>query len=346
MKRLRVLLPVLALPILVLAGCDDGTSSGGDLGDFDPAAVVAAVDQLVRPIQATAPTNAIINLERAYPSLSGLGVVLPDEPGSPGVQIPDELLGTTLAYDPAEGAWVPDDTRTGAPADALRVLWYVLDGAGNIQTPLTEQGYMDLTEAGLAVGIQQGLGASAVETLGGGTATVLELVQGYEATQGATETVRFGGAGAYDDGASEVDFSFLSEVVRDTLAGGEEESLNVVLSDATTYYEVEASGSVNGATGAVLDQVTETIMVDGVTTVVDVTISSTGGGEQLVETEGSVRHAGALVATISTTENGQLIFADADGQELTGTARSAIQALYGSLQYGLYVIETLPLYFR
>ena len=107
-------------------------------------------------------------------------------------QVPEALQGGTFVYSRLDQQWVLDESRSDAPADAVRVMWYELDGAGELAVPLVEMGPMDLTAAG---GELDRLGVRVVDDQLG---VVLDFTQGYSESVSGTGTLeRFAADGSF-----------------------------------------------------------------------------------------------------------------------------------------------------
>jgi hypothetical protein len=356
MKRFRWSAAILAALIPGLTGCIDDDSSTGPVvpGGLDAEAVVVDMDALLRPLQEAAPAAA--NLEQAYASLAANGMVFGTTPPDAAlrgdgptstplaVEIPGGLLGTTFTYVRADAEWQPDESRTDAPSDAVRVIWYELDGTGLIAVPLVEQGYIDLTDERDDPSLDR-LGVLAVDDLSGAEITVLDFDQGYESTTGTLSTEYWDAAGYYGDGTTDVSFSVMSDETTDPGTADETSELEVTLQGPEAFYSLTNSGTVDGATGDTEDQLRATVTVEGVTTVVDVTLTGTLGSS-VVDVTGTLTHGGTAVASISS-EGGAVRFTDPDGDQFSGSQATVLSLLYRTLLgHGLVVIEVLPLYFR
>lgn len=163
----------------LLAGCADSpiTAPPGESFDVDGAGranttvnglVSGLAMSSVAAIGSRMPTElgaatAISGLpETAAPGIANLALrllrSLPAAGGPLTVQvIRPAVLGRTYIYSPAERRYVPDATRTGAPANGVRFILYALDPGTHDPLVSLETGYADLTDQeppGLAVGLR------------------------------------------------------------------------------------------------------------------------------------------------------------------------------------------------
>lgn len=83
------------------------------------------------------PSGAGVRIARAILS-GGASLVAP--------QLPPAVRGTTFVLDPTTLQYVPDSTRTGAPANGVRFILYATDSSSEQPLPGQETGYLDLTD--------------------------------------------------------------------------------------------------------------------------------------------------------------------------------------------------------
>lgn len=336
MTRIRstslALIPVLALAI---SACDDGTSPV-DFHGLDPAAVVSAVNALSAPLQGS--SEPVTNLGSARGDLAAAGVDL-DWSAESTVQFPDEVAGSTFVYDPDAQGWVIDESRTGAPADGVRVMWYALDSTGRVVNA-TESGYIDLQPADVA-----GTAPIAIRIVESGSdaAPLLNFTQDYSWTGNGDEVESFEAEGSYSNGERLVNFSLESTETASTATGDVDYSYTSVMQDADTRYQLTAEGTTDGGTGAYDDALTATIERPGATTVVEVRFQGTGGAQQ--DVEGSVRHNGTTVALVEL-RGGGYAFTTPDGDELSASQTNELNALFQTVTLnGFLLLYELPLFF-
>ncbi len=348
-------LPLIGLLLLVAAACDDGTSPA-NLGDLDPVAVAAAVDRLNAPVVASRP--ALTNLRKAIPSLTAAGVqfdravaarftaafrAVSLAPPAPPVAlvIPPEAAGETFIYDPAVSAWVMDETREGAPADGIRVIWYAVDGSSEIALPVTERGYIDLTPGENTPAAP--VGVRIVDT-GAAPLTLMDFGQWHDTvTVGTEESEDFGAAGFYADSATTVDFTILSTQAVDTVAGDEAYELDITLEDPETAYTLELWGVVDGSSGTYEDFFSATVVASGGTTVMEITFD--GVNDVQNHSGGTLTHDAEVVVDI--VDNGSAFeFTRPGGGGLPAGQASELNLLFTSLTVtGYNLIYRIPLFF-
>lgn len=335
----RFLHPALtAAFVLVLAGCDDGVSPI-DLGGLEPVEITAAVDALVAPLQASG--EARRNLRNALPDLEEAGVAL-EWPAEGSVdRFPASVAGHTFAYEASAAAWEVVDSREGAPASGVRVLWYPLDGSGRVVPSSTESGYVDIQPG--QNGSLDPVRVRAVRTSDEGSIPLLDLVQGYALTGVGIETESFEASGVYTDGTAAVNFSFASMETANETSGDAAYSLEASLADAQTRYEVEIDGAVDGATQAFDDVITIAVERGGARTVVEVRFQGTQGVQE--DVSGTVHHGGTEVARVRLVANGYE-FTAPDGALLPADQSTRLNRMFEAMSLNWYrVLYELPLFF-
>lgn len=315
--------------LLATAGCDDGTSPT-DLGGLDPVDLTRAVDALVAPLAASSEARA--NLRMALPDLEEAGVVMEWPRDDTVDRFPPDVAGRTFAYDASASSWQIVESRTGAPADGVRLLWYPLDSTGRIVNTDQESGHIDLRPG--ANGPLDPISVQAVSTADGSQA-LLDFTQGYSVAGSAVTTELFETSGVYADGSSSVNFLFASSESVSQTSGDVGYSLDARLRDTETRYNVEIDGSVTGATNAFDDVITATVERNGVSTVVEVRFRGSGGADEVVT--GAIRHAGAQVASVGLTGD-RYEFTDPDGNTITGTQATQLNRLFSTLTLNWYLV--------
>lgn len=336
MTRIRsVSLTLIPALVLGISACGDATSPV-DLHGLDPAAVASAVNALAAPLHG--PNEAITNLGSARADLAAAGVDL-DWSAESTVQFPDEVTGSTFVHDAGEQAWVIDESRTGAPADGVRVIWYPLDSTGRV-TSATESGYIDIQPANVA-----GTAPIAIRVVESGSdaAPLLNFTQDYSWTGNGEEIEAFEAEGSYSNGERTVNFSLESTETVSTTTGDVAYAYTSIMQDADTRYELIGEGATDGATSDYDDVVTATIERGGATTVVEVRFQGTGAAQEAVD--GFVRHNGTTVALVDL-RGGGYAFTTPDGDELPVTQSSEMNALFQAVTLtGFRLLYDLPLFF-
>lgn len=347
-------LPLIGL-LLAGAACDDGTSPA-DLGDLNPFALALALDRLQAPLQASSP--ALTNLRKAIPSLTAAGIafdrplatrfdaafraasLVPPAPPL-ALEIPPELIGKTFAYEAASAGWAVDESREGAPADGIRILWYAVDGSGEIAQPLVERGYIDLTPGentpAEPVMVQ-------VVSTGDGGQTLMDYGQWHDTTAvGSAETEDFGASGFYADASTTVQFSLVSAEAADSETGEESYSLDVTVESPEVAYEMNVSGKVAAGTSVYEDLLTATAVGSAGTTVLDVMFRGTADVQE--DAGGTLTHDGRVVADVVI--NGDTFeFSRPGGGSIPAAQASELNLLFQALTLnGFNLIYRIPLFF-
>jgi hypothetical protein len=123
--------------------------------------------------------------------------------GKPLVQVADSfqnVLGRTFVFDPGTGQYVPDDARTGAPADGVRFILYTVHGSTysedgysdlEVRLPLREVGFAEV--AGVS-GAPGALGSGHAGAARAATTSVRAVIDG-------TTSLEYTTTGAITDGA-------------------------------------------------------------------------------------------------------------------------------------------------
>lgn len=340
MKRLRSL-RILPLAALVgLGACGDSSPTGPDLS-FDPTPVQDLMRAHVATFQASYGANAF--LAAALQDLEPLGVTFePMDPApvvSPQVVFPPELMGATFVYDPAEEAWVVDDTATGAPPEGIRVTWYAMDGA---RFPITSQvlGHIDLTDQD-ADGLSR-LGVKVVATVSGAPVTLTEYTVGSVKTGDVEWTERFEAVGWVDDGTRRLDFDIRGEGSGNEDTGDTTFSYDMLVEGPEGSYELELDRVVDGATETTDETWLVTVQESTGTTELLLGFS---GSTNAPDIAGTLRHAGQIVARIAAASGGTLEYTTADGERYSGTERQQLESLIATMvsTAGYYLLNAVPL---
>lgn len=342
-----------SIVLVALSACVEA-DPGEVIPDLDVAELELALQELVQPLGNASEPNA--NLRSAFASLSARGFEfhrvdpleglrqavraarLDVEPTLLPVVIPSDLLGNTFVFDLDSLDWVIDEARTEAPDDGVRIIWYDTDRLGNIQFPLDPRGHIDLLErdteelSQIAVRIF----ASAAE----GDLTLVDLVHGYSTTSADPVTTRFEAAGFFSNGADTVDFGMVSSSTTSATSSDESYLFTIDLTGDETQYTLDMRGSQAGA--EVVEDLTATLVHQGVTTVMDVGRAAGGtAGEQT----GTLSYAGSVVANMLSTGQ-QFEFTPPAGGTFSRSQREELQRLTQILVFaGLTTASALPLLF-
>ena len=336
--------------ILGVAACDSGTETE-PIG-IDPAEVTSTVTALVTPI--TESRSATLALQDAFIALTDQGVSFmrqasgAEQPallrvlGAPAPAgdfvFPAELVGSTFVYSLQSGDWVVDSTRTGAPAAGVRVIWYDTDAAGNLLQPLSEEGYIDLTDEDTGGELSR-IGIRMVETVDTGDVTLSELTESIQGTEAPQWSERFEAAGFYGGASRVVDFSAVSDAAGDSVSGDQDLSLSVALESNNETYALTINSSEDGATGDVQQNIVGTVTREGGVTELDLDLTQSGGAQS---GSGILSHDGTPLVEV-TVEGSDFRYQGVDG-ELSSRDEAGVDSLVRTLFLaGLEVLLSLPL---
>lgn len=348
--------PLIGLLVLA-AACDDGVSPPLEYPDgFDPVAIVMALDQLKQPLQAS--SAPITNLRLSIPSLETAGIAfdLPEATGMTAafravsiappapplaVVIAPELLGATFVYSSATAAWAEDESLEGAPEDGVRIIWYEVDGTGEVDLPLLARGYIDLRP-----GQNTPADPTMVEVVvtEGTPFTLMDYGQWHDTTVvGTIRTEEFGAAGFFADASNTVQFTLDSRESADSELGDQSYDLVVTMEDPETAYELDLSGTLDGATEDYEDSVLATVVNASMTTVMELLFQGTG--EVQDNASGTIAHEGTVVTDIII-RNDTFEFARPGGGELSASQASEMNLLFRALTLtGFDLVFRIPLFF-
>lgn len=333
MMPVRLLpLALIASLVLLLGGCDDGTSPS-DLGGLDPLELADDLNRLLNPLQASGEGTA--NLRAALPALTSAGVTpLPPE-------FPAELIGETFTYDTDLDDWEVDPDFPTAPLEGFGVEWYELDGAGEVSVPLQPRGQIFLRAR--EGGATDSLALTMTDATAGASATLLHVVQSHESTGDAPATQRFTAHGSYSGGSATVDFDIVSDESLDAATQDEDYDLSVSLEDAAIRYRLDVEGGVDAASGDIDDLITATAVHGGQTTVLEMTFHTAGdAGED--EASGTLTHNGDVVANISLAGNSYQ-FTKPNGDSFPAVQASELNTVFGAMtRTGFLALLNLPLF--
>ncbi len=350
-RRTKAIIPLLLTLVAAACGGDGGTGPEPQLPDL--AAVADAADALMAPVQIT--TVPTVSLDSAYASLTARGLVFDRSPsrlaarawslaGVEGtdiarVEFPAEMLGQTYVLDTDQGDWVIDPDRNGAPADGVRIIWYSVDTGGNISLPLTEQGYVDLTDEDTDVLSQ--LGVRMVSTGGSGEQVLAQFTQGYW-TQGDIDwSEHFEATGFYNDGLAVVDFDLASDASGSDATGDQTFSFVIELTGTSSSYAMNITGTQDGSTGVVDETFLVTMTQSAVPTVLDMSFTIPPAGDQTGG--GSVSHNSARVANIDVSGS-SFRYTPPNGGTFSNSQKTLLDIFVQTmLLNGLAVFLTLPL---
>lgn len=348
--KLRFL--ALAMAAMLGAGCDNATEPG--LPDFDADAISAGVDGVFAPIDASNDPNFALThfvstmlgdqaaafrqqdlMERVRDTrfrTLARQVGLDAE-----VDIPPQMYGQTFVYNPVDDVWEPDEGRTGAPENGLRLIWYRTDDTGIMQS-LEELGYIDLTDEGTAS--LDRLGVLIIRTAGG-TLTLADFIHGHGITETETswtEVLEF--AGTFSNGTATVAVD-ISLDASGNWDGDEVYVWDIFLTGAETSYRWGLDGELV-ASGDYDENLVVSITHDAALTVLDLQLTGndvdgTGTGT------GTLSHAGNTIANV-TSGNQNFTFSKPEGGSFTAQEENKLSLLMTTMVlYGPLMLISMPL---
>lgn len=336
MKQLRFSIVLL---VSVAAGVGCGDDPEPDLGGLDPLAVVSAADGLLAPLDASRP--ATVNLAAAMVDLESEGVEFrrATDPVVQAVEIPTAVQGKTFAYGEDAGRWEVDDSRSGAPPEGVRVIWYALDGSGELADPLTERGHIDLT-GGDDPTLEE-LAIVVIERVGDEESTLLDLEQGYRLVEGAEWSTYLEAAGSAWSGEGRTDFTIVAEESGHESTGDGTYEFTLVFESADARYELGSQGEIDGTTAGYEDHLESVVDLDGSRT--RLRMLFTGQGTTQESASGTLEHDGRRIADV-TVSGSSYSFSDPEGGEFSSAQAGELSALFRTLLLnGFAAYVELPL---
>jgi hypothetical protein len=221
--------------------------------------------------------------------------------------VPAEVAGKTFEYDVATGSYAAG-ARTGAPSNGVRFILYAVDPVSYMPVePLTETGYVDLTD--LSAGSTQ---AARVVVVSGGITYINYIVSASStSTSGRVSVI-----GMVTDGAIQATVNLLSTI---TYTGGLtlSYSLDVPQRDVSIDLTISASN---------ISEPSGTIVINLVMRGPNGTVTMTG---EFTETTGTVnvRVNGSAFARV-TTDGVTTIITRTDGTPLLDEEYTALQGVF------------------
>lgn len=344
-----------ALVGLVAASCDSGTDPD-PLKDFDAGTLTLAVESSVAPVEASADANWA--LTDFISSVLGAGFD-PDRPaaiahlddarlekvlGTPTqtalrdltlattVEIPAEMLGRTYVYDFAAEGWAVDDTRTGAPSNGVRVIWYGTDAFGDYVLP--EQGYIDLTDQDTAT--MERLGIRVVRTASG-TITLADFVYGLSGSDDSTNwSEHLEMVGFFSDGTDQVEVDIRIDAAGSWVTLDETYTIGLFFEGAEGSYRWKLDGSWDDAAMTSTDNLVVTITTNGTPTVLDLDFAASG------TIAGTLAYGGVTVANVNMTDSA-ITLTKAGGGSFTTEQQSQLETLvFTMIFYGPLALSSTP----
>lgn len=358
--RTTPLFLAVAVSLAVSACGSDSTAPGGDETlDFDALAVADAAEALVQPLQPT--VEPTVSLRNAFEYLQDQEGVTFDREPSPlverawrlvglealtiarSVEFPSEIQGKTFVYDEGLRRWMVDTMRTAAPEAGVRIIWYTTDPAGNFDLPLTERGFIDLTDQDVATDTLNRLGLRIVETSSGTPTVLTDMSQGYWILGDVEWSEHFEAAGVFSDGTTTVTFNLDSYASGNDDTGDQDVTYDVILQAPSASYTLALTASDDGSTGSSEEGYAVTLIADAVSTQLGLDFAIAESGSQ--EGTGALSHAGASVADISV-QGSDFQYTAPTGQGFTDLSVRQLDTLVQTmLLNGFIVLLNLPLLF-
>jgi hypothetical protein len=216
-SRFRLTSALLVAIAIAIGGCGDA----GAPGEFDAVQANQAALEALGPFDGNPAIEAMGLLTTAMPDFGAAPAApampaahdmpIPENfrlltqvapflsPTQPAVIFPADLLGKMLVYNTATGKYEVAPDSTGAPPNGIRLVLYAVDPILHLPVdPLTQVGYLDLTDEGTPAADR--LGAIAVVN----GITYLEYLASAVVT---TSSLTFTAEGYLSDGTTQVDFS-------------------------------------------------------------------------------------------------------------------------------------------
>ena len=348
-RRSRILAISTLLVTFVLAGC--GEDSTEPLA-CDAVGIGGSVDALLRPVSDVRSASAA--LRSAFDFLVDQGLMF-DWAGSAtgstigpwtaatgviaaAVEIPAEYLGETLVYNAAQGTWVVDAGRTGAPANGVRIIWYEADNTGTFILPLVERGHIDLTDEDDGTGSR--IGIAMVSTENG---VIADFTERLDSTTTATGVdTDFSAVGFFRGGGQTIDFQVDYSVSTNTATSDSTFTIGVTLDGAEGVYTLAIDGTASGAGNPFTQDIVAEITLGGSTSALNLQISGDANDQSGT---GNVVCEGDVVAEI-TVEASNFRYSEPGGGALASGAAADIDYLVRALYLtGLDALTRLPLLF-
>ena len=341
MKRRMILLLLAALAAPIALGC--GPTEPGGAEAVDVVRIAAALDSVVanfyaenRAISAVRQHYFLISraLQPSFFPVHARGGLEDVSEIGRGVRsllleirdglanIPEELLGRTLVYDPDGNSYKIDSTRTGAPPDGVRFILYKFDPGTFLRPslPLTEIGHLDIVDASTASTINVSMTADVQG------ATLLN----YAVTGSLTETrASLAADGFVSDGVRRVNWGSDYDATLDpATATATDATATSHMSAGTLSLQATISLHVTVESGEIqqIDASLTVGITDGQDTIdldMDLELEGLFGEERL---SGRARFSGQTVAAISGTLEAPRA-TNAEGAELTLAELAAVENL-------------------
>ncbi|HUG41664.1 MAG TPA: hypothetical protein VMM12_14340 [Longimicrobiales bacterium] len=346
----------LALAGLMATACDSGTDPEDVLKDFDAAGIARAIEAAVVPADASLDATWVLNdfvssmlggafgTDRQSRITHTRAAPLESLPGALAsfdlraialatrVEIPADMLGRTFVRDFDSDSWVLDETRTGAPADGVRVAWYATDSFGEYVLP--ELGYIDITDQDTAT--MERLGVLIVRTAGG-TVTLADFVYGVSGSDDGVDWSEHGEmVGFFSDGTSQVDVDHQVDASGSSATGDETSSIHLSFTGPEGVYRWNLDGSWDQAAGTYDESLVVSLTRDDAATILDLAFAPDGTAT------GSLTSRGVTIALISLA-NQVMDFTRPGGGSFNAEQTSQLETLVLTMVlYGYFALTSTP----
>lgn len=239
--------------------------------------------------------------------------------------VPDSLMGVTFTWNPDAGAYEIDPSRTDAPANGVRFLYYAVDPAtGRPATPLNELGRIDLTDESVSSG-DLTLGVQVVDTHGTGDVTLADYTVGGSITVAGDTRLSADAQGYFSDGTDRLDFTLTQEVDLPAGSSTVTGTTRYELSSGGVTLVLDSEGSFDLDTGAATSASLSLAVSDGSdTATLDLAVAGDGS------LDGHVDYLGTPVILVGGTAD-QPTFTGADGSTLSSDQVQALRDLLGAI---------------
>lgn len=347
-------MPLAAVLALAVSACSDDSTSPVDPADFDPVATEQAVQDLQNRLDDDSDVMISLGLMSdalvLQPGASRVAPLTLDGAPAPFTAqvirsysasasaaepvLPPELLGVTFEWNFLESHYVPTE-RTGAPANGVRFILYAIDPLTRIPTePLTETGYIDLTDEGGETTTRIGLTA-----VSGATTLIDYFIDLSYAILGENDiSVTVAAEGYVSDGQDRLDFVLTQSA---TLLGSTETLdmdfvYSLSLAGQNVSVTVEMHGEFDFSGENPIEAASVQLRVQNGTEFVDFEMTLNADNS----VTGLIQYNGVDVVYISGTE-ADPVFESATGEPLTTEEVVALLDLFDMIEDVFDLVEDL-----
>ena len=335
--------------LVALGACDDATTPGGNaIENLDDQAIESSLNDVAAV--AIESQDARESLASAMLSLVGMGVQFaPAEVRRPDMAVvarrvdrnlaslldmttsirpmtsfPADVQGETFVYNTSTEEWEIDGSRSGAPANGVRIVYYTTDQFGAPMIPLQEVGYIDLTDEDTQNA--NGLGVRIVRNAG--NVTLADFTQTYSENETSTTyTYSVSVVGFYSDGTTQVDFDVSENGTGTDTTDDITFSLTFDGPDATFTWT--ADEEIDYSAETVTGEMVLSVIRGGITTAL--TFTANGDDFENTYTTGFLSHGGSTIANIAINAQDEFVYTKPGGGTFTATEEARIENVVLSL---------------